>query len=202
MTLDLETEYLPVCIASEVYENNARTPPEAKKAQAVAARTYIAAHALQGTVIDDTANYQAFSYKPTGTIPNSVRACRDTAGQVLICDGKMITAWYSSSNGGRTKRSDEAWSAYKRWTVARDDPWDTGGRAKWGEVKASHSVGMSQIGAAYAASIGMAYTDILSFYYVNTDVCANCGQGKPVQNNGGDEMMKTNLTLVEHARKW
>lgn len=62
--LDMETEYLPVCVGSEIYESNSRTPPEAKKAQAVAARTYIAAHALQGNVIDDTANFQAFKYKP------------------------------------------------------------------------------------------------------------------------------------------
>ena len=43
--LDLENEYLPVCVASEVYESNSRTPAEGKKAQAIAARTYIAAHA-------------------------------------------------------------------------------------------------------------------------------------------------------------
>lgn len=200
--LDLESEYLPACVASEVYENNSRTPIEAKKAQAIAARTYIAAHALNGTVIDDTANYQAFKYKPLESIPNSAKACRDTAGQVLVCDGKLITAWYSNSNGGRTKRSDEAWSSYKKWTVSKDDPWDVAGRQKWGEAKASHSVGMSQIGAAYAASIGHTYMDILMFYYVNSEVRSDYGRGEPAQNNGGNSMMKTNLTLVEHARKW
>ena len=153
-------------------------------------------------MIDDTANYQAFKYKDAGIIPNSVQACRETAGQVLVCDGKLITAWYSNSNGGRTKRSDEAWSSYKRWTVAQNDPWDVAGRAKWGEVKASHSVGMSQIGAAYAASVGFTYRDILMFYYVNTEIRTNYGQGKPVEIiNGGDGNMKTNLTLVEHARQ-
>lgn len=175
---------------------------EAKKAQAVAARTFIAAHALAGNVIDDTANFQAFKWKTLAAIPNSLKACQQTTGQVLVCDGQLITAWYSNSNGGRTKRSDEAWSSYKRWTIAQDDPWDVGGRAKWGEVKASHRVGMSQIGAAYAASIGVNYLDILRFYYANTVVIDDLGRGKPLWEEGGQAEMKTNLTLVAHARQW
>lgn len=176
LSLDLEAEYLPCCVSSEVYEGNSRTPMEAKKAQAIAARTYIAAHMLAGTVIDDTATYQAFRWKDPSTIPNCVQACRETAGQVLLYDGQLITAWYSNSNGGRTKRSDEAWSSYKPWTVAQNDPWDVGGRAKWGEVPASHSVGMSQIGAAYAASTGIGYKDILRFYYPGAVVAEQYGE--------------------------
>ena len=148
VTLDLEREYLPVVVASEVYEKNDRTPMEAKKAQAVAARTYALAHARSGTVIDDTANYQAFKWRDLTMIPNSAQAVLDTAGQVLMCQGQLITAWYSNSNGGRTKRSDEAWGSYKPWTIAKDDPWDVAACAKWGECKASHGVGLSQMGAA------------------------------------------------------
>lgn len=87
VSLDLENEYLPICVGSEIYESNSRTPLEAKKAQAVAARTFIAAHALQGNIIDDTANFQAFKYKPTASIPNCLHACKETMGQVLLCDG-------------------------------------------------------------------------------------------------------------------
>lgn len=189
-------------MASEVYESNSRTPPEAKKAQAIAARTYIAAHAASGNVIDDTTKYQAFKYKPLSAIPGSREACLATAGQVLVCEGKLITAWYSNSNGGRTKRSDEAWSGYRPWTVAKDDPWDVAGRKKWGEVKASHSVGMSQIGAAYAASVGENYIDILRFYYIRTSIVADYGRGAVIWDAEGDKKMKTNLTLVAHAQKW
>lgn len=195
ITLDLESEYLPCCVSSEVYESNSRTPMEAKKAQAIAARTYIAAHARSGTTIDDTANYQAFRWKDLATVPNCVAACQATTGQVLCYGGELITAWYSNSNGGRTKRSDEAWSAYKPWTVSQEDPWDVAGRAKWGEVKASHGVGMSQIGAAYAAFVGVLCRDILRFYYPGTEIVGDYGRG--------DVMLdKTNLGLVAHARSW
>jgi len=170
ITLDVEGEYLPCCVSSEIYENNSRTPLEAKKAQAIAARTYLAAHIVAGTTIDDTANYQAYKWKPLDTIPNCIQACQETTGEVLAYEGGLIIAWYSNSNGGRTKRSDEAWSAFKPWTVSQPDPWDTAGRAKWGDVKASHGVGMSQIGAAYAASIGISCEDILGFYYPGSKI--------------------------------
>lgn len=194
--LDLESEYLPICVGSEIYESNARTPMEAKKAQAVAARTYIAAHARYGNAIDDTANYQAFKWKDLSTIPNSVAACRATSGQVLCYDGTLITAWYSNSNGGRTRRSDEAWSAYKPWTVSQADPWDAAGRVKWGEVKASHGVGMSQIGAAHAASVGVGYAEMLGFYYPGAALVGGYGKINEVMTMSN----KTNTGLVAWAQ--
>lgn len=204
--LDLEEEYLPICVASEIYESNSRTPMEAKKVQAIAARTYIAAHALAGTTIDDTADYQAFKWKDLSTIQNSVQAVKETRGQVLLCDDSLITAWYSNSNGGRTKRSDEAWSVYKKWTISQDDPWDTAGRTMWGQYAASHCVGMSQIGAAYAAYAGENYILILSFYYPNTDIVSDYGKGDTIYNHKSEEKAmsddKTNTGLVEHALGW
>lgn len=200
--LDLEREYLPVVVSSEVYEDEKRTPMEAKKAQAVAARTYAIAHMKSGNVIDDTANYQAFKWKDPATIPNSMQAVLDTAGQVLMHSGQLITAWYSNSNGGRTKRSDEAWSSYKPWTVAQDDPWDVKARAKWGECKASHGVGMSQMGAAYAAWIGRSYTDILHFYYAGCDIVAGYGEsgiiGRKVE--GGVSKVIDVSDLIQYAK--
>lgn len=193
ITLDLEKEYLPVCVASEIYEAESRTPMEAKKAQAIAARTYVTALLLSGTVIDDTTNYQAFKWKELASIPNCARAVQETAGQVLLCDGKLITAWYSNSNGGRTRRSDETWSAYNPWTVSQDDPWDAAGREKWGQCPASHGVGMSQIGAAWAAFVGRTCREILAFYYPNTRIVGEYGKGDTM-----DE--KPNLGLVAWAQ--
>ncbi len=177
VSLDLEREYLPLCVSSEVYEHDARTPPEAKKAQAVAARTFALRHMRQGTVPDDTTENQAFVWKPLGTVPNCARAVRDTAEQVLMSGGAPITAWYSISNGGHTRTSAEAWATETAWTVSKDDPWDTAGRAKWGISGASHGVGMSQIGAAYGASIGKDYLDILAFYYPSTSLAGAYGAG-------------------------
>lgn len=177
--MDLEAEYLPICLSCEIYEDNNRTPMEAKKAQAVAARTYAVSFIRKNMVISDTPANQAFSWKALSTIPNCVAAISQTNGQILECDGTIITAWYSSSNGGRTKRSDEAWSAATPWTVSKDDPWDAAGRKKWNITKIAHGVGMSQIGASYAATIGVLYRDILTFYYPNTTITSNDGVGMP-----------------------
>ena len=175
--IDLE-DYLKGVVPSEIYESESRTPLEAKKAQAIAARTYALAHVLKGTVIDDTTNYQAFKVWDPAKIPNVIRAVQETAGQVLFHGDVLITAWYSNSNGGRTRRSDEAWSAFKPWTAAQDDPWDVQARRKWGECKASHGVGMSQMGAAYAAFAGHTCRDILAFYYPGTTIRGNYGKNE------------------------
>jgi cell wall-associated NlpC family hydrolase len=141
----------------------------------------------------------------------------------------VITAWFASSNGGQTKRSDQAWSASTPWTISQADPWDAAGREKWNVKAIMHCVGMSQTGAAYAASIGVTYDRILAFYYPNTELVKNFGQGnagkgkdtvkkdadaaKDSQNvnppvpeknapapNPSDQ--KSNTGLVEFARAW
>lgn len=208
--VDLENEYLPCCLASEIYESSTRTPMDAKKAQAVGARTYAASFALAGTVITDTSSNQNFRCKDPATIPNCVKACQETTGQVLLCGGKVITAWYSKSNGGRTDRSDKnkndpnasGWKQFYAWTTAQDDPWDVAGRAKWGECSAGHGVGMSQIGAAYAAFAGKDYKVILSFYYPNTVIVEGYGQGGTTsaestsKEEGGDTGMLDKAKLI------
>lgn len=74
---------------------------EALKAQAVAARTYaLAESAAQGFLYGDTRS-QAYGGRPRET-PLSSRAVRETAGQVLLRRGRVITAWYHSTCGGRT----------------------------------------------------------------------------------------------------
>ncbi len=194
VSIDLENEYLPICVANEIYENDSRTPMEAKKAQAIAARTYVLKHASEGTILDDTANAQAFKWKALSAIPNCAKAVKATEEEVLVHGGKLITAWYSNSNGGQTKTSREAWRANTPWTTTQDDPWDIAGREKWHVKGVSHSVGMSQTGAAYAASIGVNCYDILSFYYPNTFVVGKYGNGKQLNapekpEKGGESEM-------------
>lgn len=199
VALDLESVYLPMVLASEIYEDKSRTPIEAKKAQAIAARNYIMALAESGVVIDDTSKYQSFVWKNLDSIPECVRAVYETTGAVLRYGGDLITAWYSNHNGGRTKRSDEVWSAYKPWTVSQDDPWNRLGCEKW-NVKSSpsHGVGMSQIGAAYAASIGKTHDEILSFYYPGTEIDVLYGKvgSMPMSTNTiNQHEIKTNIGL-------
>jgi stage II sporulation protein D len=74
---------------------------EALKAQAVAARTYaLAESSAQGFLYGDTRS-QAYGGRARET-PLTSRAVRETAGQVLLRRGRVITAWYHSTCGGRT----------------------------------------------------------------------------------------------------
>ena len=95
-------EYFCGVVPAEVYESSAM---DALKAQAVTARTFALRHALAGTVIDDTASYQAYRYGLLAFSPQSRQAVEETAGQVLHYDGTLIDCFYSLSNGGQTKRS-------------------------------------------------------------------------------------------------
>ena len=108
VTLDMET-YLKGVLPAEIYES--RTPQEAKKAQAIAARTYALRAMLDGSTLTDTPTHQSYSAEKARSAPNCARAVDDTAGMVLMYGGEVIRCYYSSSNGGRTKRTDEVWSA-------------------------------------------------------------------------------------------
>ena len=101
-------------------------PAEALKAQAVCARTYALSRMNPGAAWDvtDTTNDQVFRGLPAEDSP-SARAVRDTAGAVLTWKGKLITAWYSASNGGQTELPSHVWGGEAPGCFAlTDDPWD------------------------------------------------------------------------------
>jgi len=73
----------------------------ARRAQAVAARTYaLAEMAARGFVHDDTRS-QVYGGLPAETRAGH-RAVRATEGQVLVRAGAPVTAWFHSTCGGRT----------------------------------------------------------------------------------------------------
>ena len=86
---------------------------EAVKAQAIAARTYTYAHLghwadLGFDLYDDTRDqvYRGLS----GTAAITDRAVRETAGEVVVADGRLIRAYYSSTSGGFTSTLTDVWS--------------------------------------------------------------------------------------------
>ncbi|AST91142.1 hypothetical protein BC6307_07540 [Sutcliffiella cohnii] len=95
---------------------------EALKAQAVAARTYVA---MQGNkVIDDTINFQV--YAGYAWHANSTRAVNETTGQTLMHNGRYISAVYSSSNGGKTESNANVWGGTSlSYLPIKDDPYDS-----------------------------------------------------------------------------
>ena len=123
LTLPLET-YLQGVVP---YEMSDSFPPEALKSQAVCARTYAISKLDPSADWDvvDTTNDQVFK----GLLPenkNTEAAVTDTKGLVLTYRGKLITAWYSASNGGQTELPQHVWGGKNVPACFQmtDDPWD------------------------------------------------------------------------------
>jgi hypothetical protein len=159
--IDIE-EYVRGVVASEI--GNAAL--EACKAQAVAARTFaLIKHSKGSRITDKSSSDQAFrASRLSNSYANVLLATKETAGQVLYYNGKLVTTCsYSNSNGGRIKSSKEVWGGERAWLISKEDPYDHG-------PGNGHGVGMSQYGAKEMARLGFNYKQILQFYYPNTDL--------------------------------
>ncbi len=106
--LSLE-DYLPGVMGSEM---SSQWPPEALKAQAVAARTYAVfqkrnrAGALFD--VDSGVNDQVYGGLKKED-PNARQAVRETEGELLTYGGAPIFAVYHSTCGGRTETTEPLW---------------------------------------------------------------------------------------------
>ena len=123
LTLPLET-YLQGVIP---YEMSDSFPLEALKAQAVCARTYALNKINPDADYDvvDTTNDQVFKGLNTA-YQNTALAVTATEGLVLTYKNKLITAWYSASNGGQTELPQHVWGGddIPGCFDMTDDPWD------------------------------------------------------------------------------
>jgi len=89
---------------------------EALKAQSVASRTY-ALYNLnkhQGDEYDvwATTSNQVYGGRES-EVPQVIKAVDDTAGQVIMSQGKVISAYFHSSSGGYTENSENVWGGYE-----------------------------------------------------------------------------------------
>jgi stage II sporulation protein D len=128
---------------------------EALKAQAVAARGYgvRAARASWFDIYDDTRDqvYGGLDYS-TGEDPGSTAAVKATAGEVLKSGGEVISAYFSSSNGGRTAASVDTWGGSLPYLVSKRDRFDLNTsppnpNRNWTVVLSPHTL-QNRLGAA------------------------------------------------------
>ncbi len=131
-------DYLSSVVGSEMYVN---WPPEALKAQAVAARSYALVHhvrhAQRAYDLDNTQRYQAYLgiAKETNTTQAAVAA---TTGEFISYNGGIVESLYAASDA---------------------------------IVQAAHGGnGMSQTGAMELAAKGYNYNQILGNYYPGTSL--------------------------------
>ena len=156
--IDVEIEeYVAAVVASEI----GNAPLEACKAQAVAARTF--ALARKEPIGDSASVAQAFRAPRIGKYEVCEQAARETIGQVLTYNGKLISAVYSQSNGGRVHSAQEHWGNFVPYLISKQDPWCN-------TRKNGHGVGMCQDGAIAMAKAGKGYKEILWFYYQDANI--------------------------------
>lgn len=99
-------------------------PPEALRAQAIAARTYAiknkGRNKAQGFDLDDTARCQVYGGYSSED-PRSNAAVASTAGMVLTYHDDLIDAVYSSTCGGITESAESAWNRAVPYLVSVTD---------------------------------------------------------------------------------
>lgn len=101
-------DYLRAVVPKEVIPD---WPMASLKAQAIAARTYtIASLNRHGKDIDlcSTTHCQVYGSASAETSTTD-RAVMETAGQIMVYNGKIITALYHSSSGGFTEEPTNIW---------------------------------------------------------------------------------------------
>ncbi|RCX19114.1 stage II sporulation protein D [Fontibacillus phaseoli] len=139
-TLPLE-RYVTGVLAAEM---PADFEPEALKAQAIAARTFIVRRLAAGDVsgvpggnadVLDTVVHQAYVPQKTleqwskngkgEKLTKLEQAVQETRGIVMTYRGKPITASFFSASGGFTENSEEYWSVKVPYLRSVPSPWDS-----------------------------------------------------------------------------
>ncbi len=118
-------DYVRGVVAGEV---PASWPPEALRAQAVAARTYAIATSKNGDGFDQYADTRSQMYIGIkGEIASTNGAVAGTAGEVVTYAGKPIVTYYFSTSGGRTEDVENSFVGAEPspYLKSVEDPFDT-----------------------------------------------------------------------------
>lgn len=124
--MELETYLVGVLLG----EMPTEFPDEAQKAQAVVCRTYTL-HGLssgkhgQADICVNSGCCQAWrdpKESPEESVRKAEKAVKDTAGEVLTYDGKLIDATFFSASGGRTEPAVAVWGSDIPYLQAVDSP--------------------------------------------------------------------------------
>ena len=150
-------------VASIVAAESAPAAPlEARKAQAVVARSFLIAarNRHEGFDFCDTTHCQFLREAPLPGSP-SAKAAEETRDLVVAYHGLTIAALYSANCGGKTRTLEDAgWNAEAYPYFAVECPMR-------GPV-AGHRIGMCQEGAAQFARNGKTFREILALYFPAT----------------------------------
>ena len=193
-TLSVEEEYLAQVVTCE----HSGAPFEALKAQAIAARGYakyitdVEKRALEPTVRD-----QDYRCGRTPT-PEAIRAVKETAGQVLTHNGKLILPFYVAGSTNVDASSCKASGSYGTQKYVTYNHGRIGSQVQpsslgWSGSSANRGA-MSQNGAACLADNGWKQGRILRFFY-GDDIRVTRLSGACVDSSGGADPATEGGTL-------
>ena len=98
-------------------------PAAALQAQAVAARSYALASIVKNRDFDLYADPRSqMYYGVAAESPATTAAVQATKGEILTYDGKVATAFYYSSSGGRTASSEDVFGLQLPYLQSRPIP--------------------------------------------------------------------------------
>lgn len=164
---DVET-YLQGVVIPEMPPS---APLEALKAQAVAARSYVLGkkQLSTGKSFDVVNTPKDQYYVGVGSVTEkAIQAVKDTAGEVLFKDGKLLLAQYHAQCGGKTDEIPEGYCYF-------GSPAMKGVKCencnKEDKKRKGHGIGLCQEGAMGKVRCeNMKYKEILEYYYPGTVV--------------------------------
>lgn len=149
------------------------TPIEKTKALSILARTYAMYYMTKAEKfpgkpyhLDDdpknTQKYLGLSFEKRA--PNVVKAVKETKGQIVIYEGKLVKTPYFSQSDGRTRGAEEVWGWKNApYLISVPDP------ACKGPLK-GHGVGLSGCGADAMARQGKTAEEIIKYYYKGVEI--------------------------------
>ncbi|THF86203.1 SpoIID/LytB domain-containing protein [Deinococcus sp. KSM4-11] len=129
-------------------------PVAALSAQAVIARTYVAARITPNSPYDTCATESCQVYPGVGAeTPSSDAAVLATRGQVVAYGTQPASTYFSADSGGYTASSAEVWGKALPYLPAQTDPFSAGSpRAHWRlEVGAAK---LAEVAARYHVQVG------------------------------------------------
>jgi stage II sporulation protein D len=152
-TLSIE-DYLCGVVPREVPST---WPPEALKAQAVAARSYAAIHVGSGGAFDLYSDTRSQGYGGAdGETPSTRAAVAATRGVVPTYGGRPITAYFFSTSGGRTENIENVWGTkpvpYLKGVADPYDYYSPYHRWPNNPIRITAAAVAADLGAAYAPS--------------------------------------------------
>jgi len=199
--VDIENDYIPGVVACE----NGGAPLEALKAQAVQARgfLYYKLFVAGVTTIRNSTADQVYrcSYRPNGPDEIHRKAARETKGQYVTWDNKIVAPFYVAGAippnpnvadpitscqgvGGNDPTSTERWVTYNFGKAGCGIKMTPLGWVPDDCTRNPHNRGCaSQNGEACLARLGWKYQDMLDYYYGSdialTNATGSCGGPAP-----------------------